>query len=76
MEIDGRYDSLLFYYGLKFNYDWMLLKAQVKQESRFNPDAINKGSQAKGLGQIIPGTFNEWAGKLKIKNPDPYISED
>ena len=44
-------------------------KAIEGAESGGNPNAVSpKG--ATGLMQIMPSTFNEWANKLGIKNPD------
>jgi membrane-bound lytic murein transglycosylase F len=54
------YDDLFQKFGLKFNIDWKLLKAQVRQESNFNPDAQNKRSGAKGLAQFMDRTWQEW----------------
>ena len=56
----SQYDDLFQKFGLKFNIDWKLLKAQVRQESNFNPDAQNKRSGAKGLAQFMDKTWQEW----------------
>ena len=60
MNADDRYDSLFVIYGDRYNVPWKLLKAQVKQESGFNPDAVNKNSGATGLAQFMPRTWEEW----------------
>ena len=59
MNSEDRYDSLFQYYGDQYDIDWLLLKAQVKAESDFNPDAISRAS-AKGLAQFMDPTFAEW----------------
>jgi soluble lytic murein transglycosylase-like protein len=45
-----------------------LLAALVNQESKFKADAYNKGSQATGLGQLLPGTAAEM-GVRDIHDP-------
>ncbi len=55
----NRYDSLFQYYGEKNNVDWLLLKAQVKAESNFNPDAKSPVG-ALGLPQFMRATWEEW----------------
>jgi soluble lytic murein transglycosylase-like protein len=67
---ENKYDELFQKYA--GNIDWLLLKAQVKQESRFNPKAVSKAG-AKGLAQFMPATWNEW-GKGDVFNPEASIS--
>lgn len=43
----------------KYGVDPKLVEAVIRQESQFNPGAINRGSQAKGLMQIVPNTVKE-----------------
>src|ERR1017187_1171271 len=57
---ENKFDSLFKKYGDEFHIDPLLLKAQVKQESNFNPNAINKNSGAKGLAQFVDKTWEEW----------------
>lgn len=57
-----RYDSLFQYYAGIHGLDWLLLKAQVKAESNFNPAAKSRVG-ALGLAQFMPATWKEWAGK-------------
>lgn len=59
MNAENRYDSLFQYYGEKSNVDWKLLKAQVKAESNFNPDAKSP-VKAMGLSQFMRATWEEW----------------
>ena len=74
MRPEDRYDSLFQFYGWKSAVDWLLLKAQVKAESDFAPRAKSPAG-AKGLSQFMPATFEEWAQKLKLSNPDIYNPE-
>lgn len=77
MSAEDRYDSLFqWYWGetarrLGFladpSADWRLAKAQVKQESNFDPKAVNPRSGAAGLAQFMPAT----AALLKIDPLDP-----
>jgi len=69
-----RYDSLFQWYGKLQDMDWRLLKAQVKQESQFDPMARGNIGDA-GLAQFLAATFTEWAFRLEIKSPNPYNPE-
>ncbi|MCI0477780.1 MAG: lytic transglycosylase domain-containing protein, partial [Anaerolineales bacterium] len=59
--------------------DPLLYLALIRQESSFNPWATSS-ADARGLGQIIPGTAREIAQRLNVKNFAldqlylPYIS--
>jgi soluble lytic murein transglycosylase-like protein len=59
MEVN-KFDYLFIKYGSEFNIDPLLLKAQVRQESNFNPNAFNRVSGAKGLAQFMDKTWEEW----------------
>jgi len=65
---EDRYNSLFQFYGWKSGADWLLLKAQAQQESNLDPEAVSPAG-AKGVAQFMPATFEEWAKKLGIKNP-------
>ena len=69
MNTTDRYDSLFQWYASLSGVDWLLLKAQVKQESGFNPNArSDKG--AMGLAQFMPRTWAEWCdGTPGIQSP-------
>ena len=61
------YYSLIEKYAKKYEIDPYLVVAIVKNESRFNPDAISK-KDARGLMQIAPIT-GEWISeKLEVSN--------
>ncbi|MEQ8190683.1 MAG: lytic transglycosylase domain-containing protein, partial [Candidatus Eremiobacterota bacterium] len=46
----------------------------IFQESRYDPRAVSK-SNAKGLMQLLPKTWDEVTKKLCIENPDPFNPE-
>ena len=71
MNKQERYDSLFIYYGGQSGMDWVLLKAQVKQESNFNPDAVSPAG-AKGIAQFMPATWEEW-GEGDVFEPEKSI---
>lgn len=52
-------------------YDHLVMMAQIRQESGFNPHAISKAG-AQGLMQLMPPTFKEWSKILAFSNPDPF----
>jgi soluble lytic murein transglycosylase-like protein len=45
--------------------DWRLVKAQLFQESRLNPDAISKRN-AKGIAQFMPDTWEDMRKQLHM----------
>ena len=69
--MENLYDSLFKKYGELHSIDPLLLKAQVKQESAFNPNAVSKCG-AKGLAQFMPATWAQ-VGKGDICNPEDNI---
>ncbi|WP_305852565.1 lytic transglycosylase domain-containing protein [Conexibacter sp. SYSU D00693] len=69
---DTQYDALIQQAATKHGVDPSLLKALVKQESGFNPNAQSSAG-AQGLTQLMPGT----AAGLGVTNPlDPAQALD
>ena len=61
------YDDLIEKYSTTYNIDPFLAAAIIRNESKFNPNALSRKA-AKGLMQIAPIT-GEWAAeKLNIQN--------
>jgi membrane-bound lytic murein transglycosylase F len=61
-----RYLPLVKKYAQEYRIDWVLILAMMKQESRFNHEAVSyKG--AYGLMQIMPVTQIELAEKLGVE---------
>lgn len=77
---ENKYDDIFKKYGASNNFDWLLLKAQVKAESNFNPNAVSPVG-AKGLSQFMTKTWLEWEdGSPGIQNQnrdfDPFNPDD
>jgi soluble lytic murein transglycosylase-like protein len=53
------FDSLIFEYSKKYQVDSALIKAIIRAESGFNPQAISRKG-AKGLMQLMPETAVRW----------------
>lgn len=74
MRAEDRYDSLFRFYAEEAQLvgkEWLCLKSQVKAESNFDPRA-QSGVGAKGLGQFMDPTWNEW-GKGDVFDPEQNI---
>ena len=74
---ENKFDPLFAKYGEEFHIDPLLMKAQVKQESNFNPNAVNRVSGAKGLAQFMDKTWEEWCDLVpgiqkSIDHYDPF----
>jgi soluble lytic murein transglycosylase-like protein len=74
MKSADRYDSLIQFYAEGAGLDWKLLKAQIRAESAFDPNAISSVG-AEGLAQFMPATFREYAQKLHLQNPSAFNPE-
>ncbi len=53
----------------RFNIDPLLLYALIRQESRYDPQAVST-AQARGLTQVIPATARDIAARLGYKDFD------
>lgn len=63
-----KYDSMIRKAQKKYGVEFSLIKAVIKVESGFNPEAVSKKG-AKGLMQIMPDNFES----LDVKDPfNPY----
>jgi len=74
---ENKFDTQFNQYGKEYHIDPLLLKAQVKQESNFNPLALNRVSGAKGLAQFMDKTWEEWCDltpgiQREVNNFDPF----
>ena len=74
MKHTDRYDSLIQFYAEGVSVDWRLLKAQLRAESAFDPNAISPVG-AEGLAQFMPATFKEYAQKLSLQHPSAFNPE-
>lgn len=59
MNAADRFDSLIRYYAERKDLEWTLVKAQIRQESGFDPDVVSSKG-AVGLMQFMPKTWQEW----------------
>ena len=64
-----RYGETVKKYSRKYDLDWRLVMAVMRQESRFSADAVSHRG-AFGLMQIMPATQVELAGKLGVKETE------
>ena len=61
------YEQFISYYGVRYNIDPHLIRAVIRTESAFDPNAISKRG-AQGLMQLMPDTAKE----LSVSDPfDP-----
>ncbi len=72
----GKYGPVIEKYSNKYGFDWRLMLAVVKMESRFHPGAeSHKG--AEGLMQIMPYTQAQIASELGFSEEDfnnPHVN--
>lgn len=73
MNIEDRYDSLIQYYTAQIfpELDWLVIKAQIHQESSFAPDAISS-AKCIGLMQLSSVTAQEMQCRDRM-NPEENI---
>lgn len=67
----NQYNDLILKYAEQYDVDPNLVKAVIKQESRFNPNA-GSGAGAKGLMQLMPATASSY-GVTDVCNPEQNI---
>ncbi|MBI3761204.1 MAG: lytic transglycosylase domain-containing protein [Chloroflexi bacterium] len=68
----GDFDSIIQKAAARYGVDARLVRAVVRAESNFNPDAVS-GAGAQGLMQLMPGT----AAGLGVSDPfDPQQNVD
>jgi soluble lytic murein transglycosylase-like protein len=60
------YDTVIWKAAVRYRVDYALVKAVIKTESNFNPQAVSRAG-AKGLMQLMPGTANA----LGVDNSHP-----
>jgi membrane-bound lytic murein transglycosylase F len=63
----NRYENIVRRNAKKYGFDWRLIMAQIRQESRFMEQARSRVG-ARGLMQIMPGTARELHNELDIEN--------
>ncbi|HOT31914.1 MAG TPA: transglycosylase SLT domain-containing protein [Bacteroidales bacterium] len=71
---DKKYNELVYKYSQQYNLRPEFVHSIIFQESSYNPKAVSK-SNAKGLMQLLPKTWEEVTKKLAIDNPDPFNPE-
>jgi len=71
---DTKFTHLVSKYSTQYNLRPEFVHSIIQQESSYNPKAISK-SNAKGLMQLLPMTWEEVTKKLCIENPDPFNPE-
>lgn len=73
MKYEDRFDSLIQYHCWRLGWplDWLLIKAQIKQESAFNPEVMSPAG-AFGLMQLMPPTAKDLG--VDITNMEENLS--
>ena len=67
-KMDGEYFSALRKYASEYGVDYRLVLAIIRQESRFDPEAVSDRG-ASGMMQIMPVTNAEITSQLEILDP-------
>ena len=77
---ETKYDNLIFKYAQQYDVDANLVRAMIKNESSFNPNAVSSAG-ARGLMQLMPGTArglgvtNAYDPEQNIKGGVKYIKQ-
>jgi len=66
------FDASIYYHGAAYDVDPALIKAMIRVESKFNPNAVSRKG-ARGLMQLMPPTAAEIAEQLNIANYNEYM---
>jgi membrane-bound lytic murein transglycosylase F len=66
-DIVAKYGATIKRYAQEYGFDWRLILAVIKQESRFQPEAESEKG-ASGLMQIMPVTGAEVARSLSLED--------
>jgi len=61
------YSDAVFRYSNKYGHDVLLVYSLIREESRYNKDAVSR-SNARGLMQLISGTANDSAREVGIQH--------
>lgn len=67
----NKYESVVKKYAKRYGFDWRLIMALIRQESKFRENARSRVG-ARGLMQIMPGTAADLTNELDIQ----YISQN
>ena len=70
--LTDQYDDLIKKWSSLYRLRWLLIKAQIWQESDFNPKAVSPAG-AQGLMQLMPGTLHGLDPNADPFNPDKNI---
>ena len=69
---EGKFDALIVKYAKKYRLDPFLIKAMMKTESHFDPEAISSAG-AHGLMQLMPKTAERY-GVKNMFDPEQNIA--
>ena len=70
---DEKYNDIIIMYACKYNLPVSFVHSIIKQESDYDTNAVSS-SNAKGLMQLLPATFEECCKELSIVGGDPFDS--
>ncbi len=69
---ESAYPSLTQYLGGVKDVEWALIHALIRQESRFDHQAVSSAG-ARGLMQVMPATAKQVAGKMGISHQTDWL---